>query len=169
MLDVTDPRRPSRAAACGPRLARTVRARCDQSGVSSKGQMRHGPRGAAEFARDGSIGLFGFAETTGDVPGRARAGFDLVYEAYVRPMRGVREFMMLENPAAAARAHRGPLRRPARRRGLWQSRGANDVDAGHLAALRLEGRCRERAASPRRLPWACRPPMLTGRWSARAG
>jgi cobaltochelatase CobN len=127
MLDVTDPRRP-RARPLAAALARIVRARAINPGFI-EGQMRHGPRGAAEFAETVDR-LVGFAETTADVPSPL---LDLVYEAYVADAR-VREFMMLENPAAArAIADRFDA---ARRRGLWHPR-RNDVDAG-LAALRLE-------------------------------
>jgi cobaltochelatase CobN len=127
MLDMTDPRRP-RARLLAAALARIVRARAINPRYI-EGQMRHGPRGAAEFAETVDR-LVGFAETTGDVPSVL---LDLVYEAYVADAR-VRDFMMRENPAAArAIADRFDA---ARRRGLWHPR-RNDVDAG-LAALRLE-------------------------------
>ena len=127
MLDMTDPSRP-RARLLAAALARIVRARAINPRFI-EGQMRHGPRGAAEFAETVDR-LVGFAETTGDVPS---ALLDLVYEAYVADAR-VRDFMMRENPAAArAIADRFDA---ARRRGLWHPR-RNDVDAG-LAALRLE-------------------------------
>src|SRR6201993_1119346 len=48
MLDMTDPQRP-RARALSAALARIVRARAVNPRFIS-GQMRHGPRGAAEFA-----------------------------------------------------------------------------------------------------------------------
>jgi cobaltochelatase CobN len=127
MLDMTDPRRP-RARPLAAALARIVRARAINPRFIA-GQMRHGPRGAAEFAETVDR-LVGFAETTGDVPS---ALLDLVYEAYVADAR-VRDFMMLENPAAA-RAIADRLD-AARRQGLWHPR-RNDVDA-NLAALRLE-------------------------------
>jgi cobaltochelatase CobN len=127
MLDMSDPRRP-RARLLAAALARIVRARAINPRFI-EGQMRHGPRGAAEFAETVDR-LVGFAETTGDVPS---ALLDLVYEAYVADAR-VREFVTLENPAAArAIADRFDA---ARRRGLWHPR-RNDVDAG-LAGLRLE-------------------------------
>jgi cobaltochelatase CobN len=127
MLDTTDPSRP-RARPLAAALARIVRSRAINPRFIA-GQMRHGPRGAAEFAETVDR-LVGFAETTGDVPSEL---LDLVYEAYVADAR-VRDFMMLENPAAAgAIADRFDA---ARRRGLWHPR-RNDVDAG-LAALRLE-------------------------------
>jgi cobaltochelatase CobN len=127
MLDMTDPNRP-RARPLAAALARIVRARAINPRFI-EGQMRHGPRGAAEFAETVDR-LVGFAETTGDVPS---ALLDLVYEAYVADAR-VRDFMMLENPAAArAIADRFDA---ARHRGLWHPR-RNDVDAS-LAALRLE-------------------------------
>jgi cobaltochelatase CobN len=127
MLDMTDPSRP-RARPLAAALARIVRARAINPRFIA-GQMRHGPRGAAEFAETVDR-LVGFAETTGDVPS---ALLDLVYEAYVADAQ-VRDFMVLENPAAArAIADRFDT---ARRRGLWHPR-RNDVDA-NLAALRLE-------------------------------
>jgi cobaltochelatase CobN len=127
MLDMTDPSRP-RARPLAAALARIVRARAINPRFIA-GQMRHGPRGAAEFAETVDR-LVGFAETTGDVPSPL---LDLVYEAYVADAR-VRDFMLFENPAAAhAIADRLDA---ARRRGLWHPR-RNDVDA-NLAALRLE-------------------------------
>jgi cobaltochelatase CobN len=127
MLDMTDPRRP-RARPLAAALARIVRARAINPRFIA-GQMRHGPRGAAEFAETVDR-LVGFAETTGDVPSEL---LDLVHEAYVADAR-VRDFMMRENPAAA-RAIADRLD-AARRQGLWHPR-RNDVDAS-LAALRME-------------------------------
>ena len=62
MLDMTDPQRP-RARALSAALARIVRARAVNPRFIA-GQMRHGPRGAAEFAETVDR-LFDFAETTG--------------------------------------------------------------------------------------------------------
>jgi cobaltochelatase CobN len=92
------------------------------------GQMRHGPRGAAEFAA--SIDhLFAFAQTTGAVASQL---FDLLHDAYVADPT-VRDFLLRENPqAAAAIAARLD---DARRRGFWHPR-RNDVDSD-FAALRL--------------------------------
>jgi cobaltochelatase CobN len=126
MLDMTDPQRP-RARALSAALARIVRARAVNPRFIA-GQMRHGPRGAAELAETVDR-LLGFAETTDAVAGEL---FDLLHEAYVADAN-VREFLLRENPqAAAAIAERLDA---ARRRGFWHPR-RNDVDAG-LAALRL--------------------------------
>jgi cobaltochelatase CobN len=126
MLDMTDPRRP-RARPLSDALARIVRARAI-SPRFIEGQMRHGPRGAAELAETVDR-LVDFAETTGAVPS---ALLDLVHDAYLGDAR-VREFLM-ENPAAArAIAERLNM---ARRLGLWHPR-RNDIDAS-LAAVRAE-------------------------------
>ena len=124
MLDLTDPQRP-RARPLAQALARIVRARAINPRFI-EGQMRHGPRGAAEFAETVDR-LVAFAELT-DVPS---ALFDLVHDAYVADPR-VREFILRENPEAArAIAERLAA---ARQRGLWHPR-RNDVDA----ALALAG------------------------------
>jgi cobaltochelatase CobN len=127
MLDLTDPMRP-RARSLAAALARVVRARAINPRFI-EGQMRHGPRGAAELAETVDR-LVGFAETTDAVPGSL---LDLVHEAYVADP-SVRDFILRENPAAA-RAIAERLER-ARLRGLWHPR-RNDVDAD-LAALRSE-------------------------------
>jgi cobaltochelatase CobN len=127
MLDMTDPRRP-RARPLSDALARIVRARA-VSPRFIEGQMRHGPRGAAELAETVDR-LIDFAETTGAVPSVL---LDLVHDAYLGDAR-VRDFLMLENPAAArAIAERFDM---ARRLGLWHPR-RNDIDAS-LAAVRAE-------------------------------
>jgi cobaltochelatase CobN len=127
MLDVTDPQRP-RARALSAALARIVRARAVNPRFIA-GQMRHGPRGAAELAETVDR-LVNFAETTDAVAGEL---FDLVHEAYVADA-AVRAFLVRENAeAAAAIADRLDA---ARRRGFWHPR-RNDVDAD-LAALRRE-------------------------------
>jgi cobaltochelatase CobN len=127
MLDSTDPQRP-RARALSVALARIVRARAVNPRFIA-GQMRHGPRGAAELAETVDR-LVAFAETTGAVAGEL---FDLIHDAYVADA-DVRAFLLRENPqAAAAIAERLDA---ARRRGFWHPR-RNDVDAG-LAALRVE-------------------------------
>jgi cobaltochelatase CobN len=93
------------------------------------GQMRHGPRGAAELLETVDR-LVAFAETTDAVSSEL---FDLIHDAYVADA-DVRAFLLRENPqAAAAIAERLDA---ARRRGFWHPR-RNDVDAG-LAALRAE-------------------------------
>ena len=127
MLDMTDPRRP-RARPLSDALARIVRARAI-SPRFIEGQMRHGPRGAAELAETVDR-LVDFAETTGAVPSVL---LDLVHDAYLGDAR-VRDFLMLENPAAArAIAERLGM---ARRLGLWHPR-RNDIDAS-LASVRAE-------------------------------
>jgi cobaltochelatase CobN len=127
MLDMTDPQRP-RARALSAALARIVRARAVNPHFIA-GQMRHGQRGAAEFAETVDR-LADFAETTDAVAGEL---FDLLHEAYVVDPN-VRAFLLRENPkAATAIAERLDA---ARRRGFWHPR-RNDVDAD-LAALRLE-------------------------------
>ncbi len=129
MLDLTDPQRP-RARPLAAALARIVRARA-VSPRFIEGQMRHGARGAAEFAETIDR-LVDFAQTTAAVPS---ALFDLLHEAYLGDAR-VRAFLLRENPAAAdAIAER---LEGARRRGLWHPR-RNDVDAD-LLALRAEAR-----------------------------
>jgi cobaltochelatase CobN len=127
MLDLTDPQRP-RARTLSAALARIVRARAINPRFIA-GQMRHGPRGAAELAETVDR-LVDFAETTGAVAGEL---FDLLHQAYVTDSE-VRAFLLRENPqAAAAIVERLDA---ARRRGLWHPR-RNDIDAG-LSALRAE-------------------------------
>jgi cobaltochelatase CobN len=127
MLDVSDPQRP-RARPLAAALARIVRARATSPRFIA-GQMRHGPRGAAEFAETVDR-LIDFAATTGAVAGHL---IDLVYDAYVAAPE-VRDFLRRENPAAA-RAIADRLD-AARRHGLWHPR-RNDIDGG-LSALRQE-------------------------------
>jgi cobaltochelatase CobN len=127
MLDVTDPQRP-RARSLAAALARIVRGRAINPRFIA-GQMRHGPRGAAELAETVDR-LAAFAATTDAVPGEL---FDLLYGTYVADPQ-VRDFLLRENQEAArAIAEQFDA---ARRRGFWHPR-RNDVDAG-LAALRAE-------------------------------
>jgi cobaltochelatase CobN len=127
MLDMTDPQRP-RARTLSAALARIVRARAVNPRFIA-GQMRHGPRGAAELAETVDR-LVAFAETTDAV---SSALFDLLHDAYIADP-DVRAFLLRENPqAAAAIAERLA---DARRRGFWHPR-RNDVDAG-FAALQAE-------------------------------
>ena len=127
VLDVTDPQQP-RARTLSAALARIVRGRAVNPRFIA-GQMRHGPRGAAELAETVDR-LTAFAATTDAVAGEL---FDLLHEAYVVDP-DVRAFLLRENPqAAAAIADRLDA---ARRRGHWHPR-RNDVDAG-LATLRTE-------------------------------
>jgi len=127
MLDATDPRRP-RARPLGQALARIVRARAINPRFIA-GQMRHGPRGAAELAETVDR-LVAFMETTDAAPGTL---LDLVHDAYVADPT-VRAFLLTENPAAArAIAERLDA---ARRRGLWHPH-RNHIDAD-LVALRAD-------------------------------
>jgi cobaltochelatase CobN len=124
MLDSTDPKRP-RARMLAAALSRIVRARAVNPRFIA-GQMRHGPRGAAELAETVDR-LIGFAQTTDAV---ASELIDLLYEAYVADP-DVRVFLLRENPAAArAIAERLDS---ARQRGWWHP-WRNDVDAA-LAAM----------------------------------
>ncbi len=93
------------------------------------GQMRHGARGAAEFAETvDRLVAFRRNDRRGDK--RAVRSRSCAYLADPR----VRDFLLRENPAAArAIAERLDA---ARRLGLWHPR-RNDIDAG-FAALRLE-------------------------------
>ena len=134
-LDTTDPARP-KARSVGEAIARVVRARAINPRFI-EGQMRHGPRGASEFAETVDR-LVGFAETTQAVPG---ALIEAVHDAYVGDPK-VRDFILRENPAAArAIAERLAA---ARRRGLWHPL-RNSVD-DDLAALIAEARAQEIAA-----------------------
>jgi cobaltochelatase CobN len=93
------------------------------------GQMRHGPRGAAELAETVDR-LIGFAQTTDAVTSTL---IDLVHDAYLADPQ-VRAFLLRENPAAAcAIAERLSA---ARRNGWWHPR-RNDIDAD-LRALMTE-------------------------------
>jgi cobaltochelatase CobN len=127
MLDVTDPQRP-RARPLAAALARIVRGRAVNPRFIA-GQMRHGPRGAAELAETVDR-LAAFAACTDAVSGEL---FDLLYDAYVADA-AVREFLLHEN-REAARAIADQLD-AARRGGFWHPR-RNDIGAG-LAALRAE-------------------------------
>jgi cobaltochelatase CobN len=133
-LDTTDPARP-RARSVTEAVARVVRARAINP-IFIEGQLRHGPRGAAEFAETVDR-LIGFAETTEAIPA---ALIEAVHDAYLGDER-VRSFILRENPAAArAIAERFAS---ARRRGLWHSR-RNSID-DDLTALIEEARLREAA------------------------
>jgi cobaltochelatase CobN len=127
MLDTTDPQRP-RARSLSAALARIIRARAVNPRFIA-GQMRHGPRGAAELAETVDR-LVNFAETTDAV---ASELFDLLHAAYVEDA-AVRDFLLRENPAAAAAI--AARFEAARRCGFWHPR-RNDVDAA-LAKLRTD-------------------------------
>src|SRR5215468_2842147 len=119
ILDTIDPARP-RARSLSAALARIVRSRAANPKFIA-GQLRHGPRGAAELAETVDR-LVDFAETTSAV---ASHFFDLLHDSYVAD-DGVRSFLLRENPAAAAAI--AARLDAARRRGLWHPR-RNDVDA----------------------------------------
>jgi cobaltochelatase CobN len=127
MLDMTDSQRP-RARPLSAALARIVRARAVNPRFIA-GQMRHGPRGAAELAETVDR-LVNFAETTDAVAGEL---FDLLHDSYVEDP-AVRDFLLRESPAAAASI--ADRLEAALRRGFWHPR-RNDVGAS-LAALRAE-------------------------------
>ena len=91
--------------------------------------MRHGPRGAAELAETVDR-LIDFAETTNQVPSNL---LDLVHDAYLADPH-VREFLLRENPAAAAAM--AARFAAAQQRGLWHPR-RNDI-ADDLTASREE-------------------------------
>ncbi|WP_353641084.1 cobaltochelatase subunit CobN [Mesorhizobium sp. WSM2239] len=134
VLDTTDPAR-TRARSITEAVARVVRARATNPRFID-GQMRHGPRGASEFAETVDR-LVGFAETTNAIPG---ALIEAVHDAYLGDEK-VRAFILRENPAAAkVIAERFAS---ARRRGLWHPlRNSIDDD---LAALIAEAQALEAA------------------------
>lgn len=134
VLDTTDPARP-RARPLAEALTRLVHGRVSATFIA--GQMRHGPRGAAELAETVDR-LVAFAETTEEVP---PALLDQLHAAYLADA-AVRAFLLDQNPdAARAIAHRLA---DARRRGLWHAR-RNDLDAD-LDSLRAEAASRTEAA-----------------------
>ncbi|PSJ55877.1 cobaltochelatase subunit CobN [Kumtagia ephedrae] len=135
VLDTTDPARP-KPRSVTEAVTRVVRARATNP-IFIQGQMRHGPRGASEFAETVDR-LVGFAETTNAIPS---ALIGAVHDAYLGDER-VRAFLLRENPAAArAIAERFAA---ARRRGLWHPL-RNSVD-DDLAALIAEASAQEKAA-----------------------
>ncbi|MCZ7864046.1 cobaltochelatase subunit CobN [Agrobacterium salinitolerans] len=118
-LDTTDPARP-RARTISQALTRVVRARAVNPRFIA-GQIRHGPRGAAELLETVDR-LIGFAETTHVV---SSSLIECLYDAYLGD-EAVRDFLLRENPTAARVMAERFL--SARRRGLWHSR-RNAVDA----------------------------------------
>ena len=135
VLDTTDPNRP-RPRSVGEAVTRVVRARTVNPRFI-EGQMRHGPRGASEFAETVDR-LIGFAETTAAIPG---ALIEALHDAYVADDK-VRAFMLRENPAAAkfvAERFAGALRR-----GLWHPLRNSIGD--DLEALVAEARALQVAA-----------------------
>lgn len=125
LLDTSRPDRP-KARLLPEAIARIVHGRA-LDGRFIAGQMRHGPRGAAELLEVADR-LIGFAATTRAVPSHL---IDLVFEAYVADAN-VSAFL-LENNAEAARTMAERFA-AAREGGFWHPR-RNDVD-GALARLR---------------------------------
>ncbi|RWO55114.1 cobaltochelatase subunit CobN [Mesorhizobium sp.] len=129
VLDTTDPQKP-KPRSLGEAVSRVVRARAVNPRFIA-GQMRHGPRGASEFAETVDR-LVGFAETTHAIPGTL---IEAVHDAYLGDPE-VRAFILRENSAAAKIIAERFL--SARRRGLWHPlRNSIDDD---LAALIAEAR-----------------------------
>ena len=126
VLDTTDPQKP-KPRSVGEAISRVVRARAVNPRFIA-GQMRHGPRGASEFAETVDR-LVGFAETTHAISGVL---IEAVHDAYVGdPL--VRAFILRENPAAAKVIAERFL--SARRRGLWHPlRNSIDDDLAALIA-----------------------------------
>ena len=126
VLDTTDPQKP-KPRSIGEAVARVVRARAVNARFIS-GQMRHGPRGASEFAETVDR-LVGFAETTHAISGTL---IEAVHDAYLGdPL--VRAFILRENPAAAKVIAERFL--SARLRGLWHPlRNSIDDDLAALIA-----------------------------------
>ncbi|AID30790.1 cobaltochelatase subunit CobN [Mesorhizobium jarvisii] len=126
VLDTTDPQMP-KPRSISEAVSRVVRARAVNARFIS-GQMRHGPRGASEFAETVDR-LVGFAETTHAISG---ALIEAVHDAYVGNA-DVRAFILRENPAAAKVIAERFL--SARRRGLWHPlRNSIDDDLAALIA-----------------------------------
>jgi len=117
-LDTTDPNNP-RARSISEAITRVVRAGAVNPRFIA-GQMRHGPRGAAELVETVDR-LIGFAETTHAIP---HSLIEATYEAYVVD-EVVRDFLLAENPEGAR--YMGERFRAALRRGLWHPR-RNAVD-----------------------------------------
>jgi cobaltochelatase CobN len=126
VLDTTDPQKP-RPRSVSEAVSRVVRARAVNPRFIS-GQMRHGPRGASEFAETVDR-LVGFAETTHAISGTL---IEAVHDAYLGDP-AVRAFILRENPAAAKVIAERLL--SARRRGLWHPlRNSIDDDLTALIA-----------------------------------
>lgn len=112
-LDTTDPQKP-RARSISEAVTRIVRARAVNPRFIA-GQMRHGPRGAAELVETVDR-LVGFAETTHAIP---QSLIEAVYDAYLGN-RDVRDFLLEQNPEGA-RFMAGRFR-SVLGRGLWHPR-----------------------------------------------
>lgn len=131
VLDTTDPAKP-KPRSVSEAVTRVVRARALNRRFI-EGQMRHGPRGASEFAETVDR-LIGFAETTHAVAGNL---IGAVHDAYLGD-EAVRAFLLAENPQAAKFI--AERFQSARRRGLWHPlRNSVDDDLAVLIA-EAEGR-----------------------------
>jgi cobaltochelatase CobN len=118
-LDTTDPQKP-KARSISEAVTRVVRARAVNPRFIA-GQMRHGPRGAAELVETVDR-LIGFAETTRAIP---QSLIEATYDAYIGDEK-VRDFLISQNPEGLR--HMSERFRSALRRGLWHPR-RNSVDA----------------------------------------
>ncbi|MBP1847087.1 cobaltochelatase CobN [Rhizobium petrolearium] len=118
-LDTTDPQKP-KARSLSEAVTRVVRARAINPRFIA-GQMRHGPRGAAELVETVDR-LIGFAETTRTIP---QSLIDATYDAYLGD-EAVRDFLLSQNPEGAR--YMGERFRSVLRRGLWHPR-RNAIDA----------------------------------------
>ncbi|AYD03029.1 cobaltochelatase subunit CobN [Neorhizobium sp. NCHU2750] len=118
-LDTTDPAKP-KARSISEAVTRVVRARAVNPRFI-EGQMRHGPRGAAELVETVDR-LIGFAETTHAIP---QSLIDATYDAYLGD-ETVRDFLLAQNPEGAR--YMAERFRSAMNRGLWHPR-RNAVDA----------------------------------------
>ncbi|RWX74507.1 cobaltochelatase subunit CobN [Neorhizobium lilium] len=112
-LDTTDPQKP-KARSISEAVTRVVRARAVNPRFIA-GQMRHGPRGAAELV-EAVDRLIGFAETTHTIP---QSLIEATYDAYLGN-EAVRDFLLSQNPEGAR--YMGERFRSALRRGLWHPR-----------------------------------------------
>jgi cobaltochelatase CobN len=112
-LDTTDPARP-RARSITEAVTRVVRARAVNPRFIA-GQMRHGPRGAAELVETVDR-LIGFAETTHSIP---QSLIEATYDAYLGDPT-VRDFLLEQNPEGAR--FMAERFRAAMRRDLWHPR-----------------------------------------------
>lgn len=118
-LDTTDPQKP-KARSLSEAVTRVVRARAVNPRFIA-GQMRHGPRGAAELVETVDR-LIGFAETTRAIP---QSLIDATYDAYLGD-EAVRDFLLSQNPEGVR--YMGERFRSALRRGFWHPR-RNAIDA----------------------------------------
>ncbi|KKX26680.1 cobaltochelatase subunit CobN [Rhizobium sp. LC145] len=118
-LDTTDPQKP-KARSISEAVTRVVRARAVNPRFIA-GQMRHGPRGAAELVESVDR-LIGFAETTHAIP---QSLIEATYDAYIGD-EVVRDFLLAQNPEGAR--YMAERFRSALRRGLWHPR-RNAIDA----------------------------------------